>query len=361
MDKLKICVYTIALNEEQFVKRWVDSAQEADALYVLDTGSTDNTVNLLKKYGVNVQIQKIVPWRFDAARNKALEMIPNDYDICISLDLDEVLLPGWRIALESVWKKDITTRLRYIYNWRLSDDNKPIVSFYCDKIHSRQGYKWTHPVHEVLKRIDGLEVFVQTDELIINHYPDSQKSRSSYLPLLEMSVLEDPQDDRNMHYLGREYMYYGEFRKAIKTLKKHLKLKTATWKDERAASMRFIARCYKMLGNYRLSNRWYKLAIAEAPYLRDAYIEKAMLDHQQAKYLDVVKEVLEALTINNKSNSYINEVFSFNETPYDLLSIAFYNLKMYDLSLIFINKALAINPKDERLLNNKKIIEEKVV
>ena len=156
-------------------------------------------------------------------------------------------------------------------------------------------------------------------------------------------------------------MYYGEFRKAIKTLKKHLKLKTATWKDERAASMRFIARCYKMLGNYRLSNRWYKLAIAEAPYLRDAYIEKAMLDHQQAKYLDVVKEVLEALTINNKSNSYINEVFSFNETPYDLLSIAFYNLKMYDLSLIFINKALAINPKDERLLNNKKIIEEKVV
>ena len=167
MDKLKICVYTIALNEEQFVKRWVDSAQEADALYVLDTGSTDNTVNLLKKYGVNVQTQKIVPWRFDAARNKALEMIPNDYDICISLDLDEVLLPGWRIALESVWKKDITTRLRYIYNWRLSDDNKPIVSFYCDKIHSRQGYKWTHPVHEVLKRIDGLEVFVQTDELII--------------------------------------------------------------------------------------------------------------------------------------------------------------------------------------------------
>ena len=54
MDKLKICVYTIALNEEQFVKRWIDSAQEADALYVLDTGSTDNTVNLLKKYGVNL-------------------------------------------------------------------------------------------------------------------------------------------------------------------------------------------------------------------------------------------------------------------------------------------------------------------
>ena len=88
MDKLKICVYTIALNEEQFVERWIESAKDADALYVLDTGSTDNTVNLLKKYGVNVQTQKIVPWRFDVARNKALEMIPKDFDVCISLDMN---------------------------------------------------------------------------------------------------------------------------------------------------------------------------------------------------------------------------------------------------------------------------------
>ena len=357
---MKICVYTIALNEEQFVKRWVDSAQEADALYVLDTGSTDNTVNLLKKYGVNVQTQKIVPWRFDAARNKALEMIPNEYAMCISLDLDEVLLPGWRIALESVWKKDITTRLRYIYNWRLSDDNKPIVSFYCDKIHSRYGYKWTHPVHEVLKSQNKQEIFALSDDVIINHYPDNTKSRSSYLPLLEMSVLEDPFDDRNMHYLGREYMYYGKWEEAIETLKKHLNLETATWKDERAASMRFIGRCYKNLGNVEEAYKWFDMAIKEAPYLRDGYIEKALLDYENKNYISVVKEVLEALTINNKSNSYINEIFSFNETPYDLLSIAFYYLGMYDVALLYINKALKINKDDQRLKNNKQIIEKKV-
>ena len=361
MDKLKICVYTIALNEEQFVERWIESAKDADALYVLDTGSTDNTVNLLKKYGVNVQIQKILPWRFDVARNKALEMISKDFDVCISLDMDEVLLPGWREALECVWQKDITTRLRYIYNWRLSDDNKPIVSFYSDKIHSRFGYKWTHPVHEVLTRQDDKEKFALSDDVIINHYPDNNKSRGSYLPLLEMSVLEDPQDDRNMHYLGREYMYYGKWKQAIETLKKHLSLERATWKDERAASMRFIGRCYKNLGNIEEAYSWFDKAIKEAPYLRDGYIEKALLDYENKNYISVVKEVLEALTINNKSNSYINETFSFNETPYDLLSIAFYYLDMYDLSLLFINKALEINPNDDRLKNNKKIIEEKVV
>lgn len=42
-------------------------------------------------------------------------------------------------------------------------------------------------------------------------------------------------------------MYYGKLNEAIDTLIYHLSLKSATWKDERAASMRFIARCYKYL------------------------------------------------------------------------------------------------------------------
>ena len=64
-------------------------------------------------------------------------------------------------------------------------------------------------------------------DIIINHYPDATKSRSNYLPLLELSVQEDREDDRNMHYLGREYMYYQRWDDCIETLKKHLSLKSA--------------------------------------------------------------------------------------------------------------------------------------
>ena len=46
---MKICVYAIAKNEEQFVPKWVDSMQEADGIYVLDTGSTDHTAELLRE------------------------------------------------------------------------------------------------------------------------------------------------------------------------------------------------------------------------------------------------------------------------------------------------------------------------
>ena len=44
---MKICVYAIAKNEEQFVDRWMDSMREADWVCVLDTGSTDRTVEKL--------------------------------------------------------------------------------------------------------------------------------------------------------------------------------------------------------------------------------------------------------------------------------------------------------------------------
>ena len=102
--KYKVCVYAICKNEEQFVYRWVDSMSEADSIYVLDTGSIDNTVKKLQERGVNVTTEIITPWRFDVARNKSLELVPKDCDICICTDLDEVFEPGWREKLENIWQ-----------------------------------------------------------------------------------------------------------------------------------------------------------------------------------------------------------------------------------------------------------------
>ena len=356
----KVIVYAISKNEEKFVQRWVESMKEADEIYVLDTGSTDNTVSLLKDLGVNVKEQIIQPWRFDVARNLSLEMVPTDADICICTDLDEVFELGWREKLEKIWKKDFT-RLRYNYNWSLDEDRNPLVNFYIEKIHTRHDYKWTHPVHEVLTYIgEKNEVFFTTDEITVNHFPDAEKSRSSYLPLLELSVQENPTDDRNMHYLGREYMYYGKWNECIDTLIKHLHLESATWKDERAASMRFIARSYQALKRYDEAKMWLEKAIIEAPYLRDPYVEMAMLEYQHSHWENVIKYCNLALAIKKHGKTYINEVFSWDHTIYDLLSIAYYNLRDLENALKYSSVAIDMSPKDERLLNNHKLIKEEI-
>lgn len=351
---MKICVYAISKNEEKFVSRWIKSMKEADEIYVLDTGSTDNTVNKLQELGVNVTQKIITPWRFDTARNESLKLVPVDTDICVCTDLDEVFEPGWRKKLEAQWTKD-ATRARYNYNWSLDKNNKPIVNFNIEKIHTRNNYKWTHPVHEVLTYTKENEKIITINDITVNHYPDSTKSRSSYLPLLELSVQEDPEDDRNMHYLGREYMYNGKWNQAITTLKKHLSLKKATWKDERAASMRFISRCYKNLNNYPEARDYLNQAIKEAPYLRDAYVERALLEYEQSNYKEVEKYCLKALKITTHEKTYINEPFSWDHTIYDLLAISCYYQEKYNYAVYFSNLALQISPENERLNKNHQI------
>ena len=285
-------------------------------------------------------------------------MVPNDADICVCIDLDEVLEVGWRKKLEKIWNIDIN-RLRYNYNWSLDDKNNPIVNFYIEKIHTRNNYKWIHPVHEVLKYTgNGTERFITTDDITVNHYPDNNKSRSNYLPLLELSVKESPNNDRNMHYLGREYMYYGRWNECIDTLINHLNLPSATWKDERSASMRFIARLYINLKRYDEARMWLDKAIREAPYLRDPYVERALLEYQLSNYKEVEKYAKEALKIRKHEKNYINEPFSWNHTIYDLLSISLFYQGKLEESLFYSEKALRMSPNDDRLIKNNKIIKE---
>ena len=227
-------------------------------------------------------------------------------------------------------------------------------------MHSRDNFIWTHPVHEVLKYKGTNQHSITIDSITLNHYPDHKKSRSSYLKLLELSVKEDPEDDRNMHYLGREYMFNQLHDKCIKTLKKHLKLKSATWTLERAASMRFIARSYKAKNDFKNAKKWYLKAINEAPNLRDAYVERALLAYEENNYKAIEKYCLKALQIKNHQKVYINETFSWDSTIFDLLSLSYYYQKNYLLSLYFVDIAISMNPNDERLLNNRSFIEQKI-
>lgn len=349
---MKICVYAICKNEEKFVERWYNSVKKADLIIVGDTGSKDKTINKLKKLGVIVHKINIKPWRFDNARNAVLNLIPKDIDICVSIDLDEVFESNWFEIIKKSWKKN-TTRLKYNYNWSLDEHGKPLVSFLREQIHNRNDYIWINPVHEILKYIGkNKECIDYAKELTLNHYPDNKKSRSQYLPLLELSVKEDPENDRNTHYLGREYMYYKEWDKSIETLKKHLNLKTATWKDERCASMRYIARCYQNKNNYEKAKKWLCCAINEAAYLREPYVELAFLEYNQKKWEECLFQCLNALKIEYKNNSYINETFAWDSTLYDLISICYYNLNDNDNAIKFAKRALAMDENNERIKTN---------
>lgn len=166
-------------NEEQFAERWINSMNEADLIVVMDTGSTDNTAEILRSHGADVHIEAVDPWRWDTARERSLSYVPDDVDICVATDLDDVWTPGWRALLENAWTPG-TTRVRHLYNYVILPDGRPLnQNFYHSRIHSRHGYKWSRANHEYLTYIGaGREKIVDVKGLTLNHYPDLTKPRS---------------------------------------------------------------------------------------------------------------------------------------------------------------------------------------
>lgn len=356
---MKIVVYAICKNESGFVDRWMDSMQEADRVIVLDTGSTDDTVQKLRSRGARVYEEQFSPWRFDTARNRSLELVDDDADLCVCTDLDEYFLPGWRAELERVWSPGVT-QVRYPYVWSFRADGSDGVTFWYEKIHARHGYKWTHPVHEVLSWIGEGTPGKTADApgMRLEHHPDPAKSRGQYLPLLELSVREDPDDDRNTHYLGREYFYYRRWDDCIRTLKKHLAMPNALWADERAASMRYIASSYSHKGQPDEAVRWYLRAAAEAPHLREPLTDLALELYYQKDWHGVLFAAGRALRITKRPRTYICEADAWGSLPWDLMAVAYYNIGRNTLALEYALQALELDPGNERLQNNVRLLRE---
>lgn len=356
--KYKICVYAICKNEEKFVDRWCKQFKDADLIIVGDTGSTDKTIEKFKNNGVEVHNLNLETFRFDDARNAVLNLIPEDVDICLTLDIDEIISKGWRKELESQWE-DTTTRGEFTYNWTFNADGSVCSTFPFQRLHSRKNYEWKFPIHEVVSYVgEGRENRKHIKNVFVQHEPDKKKSRAFYLDLLEETIKEYPNEPRNYHYLGREYMYYSKHDKCINMLNKYLSMPNATWNEERSASMRFISRSYIELGCYNEARNWLLKAIAEANYLREPLVEMSMLAYKQKDWLSMYYFAKKAVMITDKNLGYVHDHFAWNHIPFDLIAISSYWLGYKDEAIKYNNLALKLLPDDKRLLDNGKLYEK---
>ncbi len=356
LGKYKVCVYAISKNEEAFVDRWMDSMGEADGVIVLDTGSTDRTAARLRARGAAEFEEIIRPWRFDAARNAALRHVPEDADICVSTDLDEVFEPGWRETLEAVWTPE-HTRATYLYTWSFRADGTPETQYTREKIHRRQGFRWVRPVHEVLQ-FDGQgdENAVWVEGLVLNHHPDPTKSRAQYLPLLELAAAENPEDDRAAFWLGREYLFHGLHDRAAEVLKAYLAMPSARWDEERGAAMRFISQSHEAKGARVEARAWLYRAIAECPGVRDPYLAMAALGYREENWPMTYAMAKKGLEITRPSGSYLVEDESWGPALNDYCAVAAYRLGLYEEALVNAISALGMDASNPRLRHNVEAI-----
>lgn len=325
---MKIAMYAIAKNEAKHVDRWYESVKDFDEIVVVDTGSTDGTPDLLRAKGVRVEQIRFEPFRFDSARNAALSLVSEDMDYAMFMDLDETMPEGsvetLRQAITS--EKDMYA-VQLIFDF---DENRtPRISYPREALHKRQEFYWQYPVHELMAHRDGQYKYEEV-QVQVFHEPDRSKPRSQYLGLLQTAVEENPDNARCLLYLGREYMYNGEYFDAIMWLKRHLEVEKHA--PFRAESAGFIADCYeRMDGNMEEaldeSAAWHHRAISEFPRAREPYCGLARLYFVCGQWEAAIGVIRSALLIDERPNvSMIHTDMFYQHWCYHVLASAYYNL-----------------------------------
>jgi len=201
---MKIAVYAIAKDEILHCERWAEATKGADYRIVADTGSTDGTQDKLKELGVTVHQIHVKPWRFDMARNASLALVPDDVDVCLQLDMDEVPEPDFFKKVRKYWKPG--SDMGWIT--MQTDANK----WERDRLHSRWNWIWKYNIHEVnIWYGKGEAKDCDVRKAVIQHLPDNSKSRGQYLGMLEEGVKEYKDDARMWTYMTREYFFYSKW------------------------------------------------------------------------------------------------------------------------------------------------------
>ncbi|MBN1292122.1 MAG: glycosyltransferase family 2 protein [Candidatus Latescibacteria bacterium] len=110
--KASISAYIITQNEEKNIDRLLSSILWMDEIIVLDSGSTDNTVNIAKKLGAKVSYHSFS--NYIEQKNEAMSLCTGEW--LINLDADEEITPELRKSIEMVLDYKNFTDKPDIYN-----------------------------------------------------------------------------------------------------------------------------------------------------------------------------------------------------------------------------------------------------
>lgn len=354
---IKIAVYGICKNEEMNAKSWFENVKAADYVVVGDTGSSDSTVEILQKQGAKVVDIHVTPWRFDDARNELLKHIPEWVDICISLDFDERLNENWREAINAVWTES-ATKLTYQYVERFVENYSVENSIITSRIHRLRGYKWVYPVHETLKYTLGKgEQVVFCPGLKICHTPDRTKDRSGYLTLMERLVEENPENLMFSFSLGQLYFRNGQFDTCIHMMEKILQQPHAA-KDLIVACERYLCRAYAEKGQYNFSKKKLLQLIDQYPQCSSSYAELCTIAYKKGDMETIIELENKFSAIDFHHKSVYNEFANVPSLLYDISSFAYFHKQNYPKALKLAQKALNLDPQNERLKKNIERIKE---
>jgi glycosyltransferase involved in cell wall biosynthesis len=237
----------IVKNEEEVLARCLDSVKKAvDEIIIMDTGSTDQTKAIARRYTKKVYDFKWVD-DFSAARNAAFAKATKDYRMW--LDADDVIPESELNKLIELKKildpaVDIVTMSYYTH---FDANDVPINISTRGRLFKRSnGALWEDPIHEYIV----LQGNIYRSDIVIHHRQSHKEGRENRNILVYEKLEADRTEmsPRQLYYFARELKDHGLWAKSVYYFEKFLRSKRG-WSEDNIASCHSLAILYNTLGD----------------------------------------------------------------------------------------------------------------
>lgn len=283
-----LCLNMIVKNESKIITRLFDSVVDIiDSYCICDTGSTDNTIELIQNYFKQKSIPGRVvkePFRdFGYNRTFALEQCENQYkaDYLLLMDADMVLQYGKGFDAKRFKNSLVTNIAHYIFQGTSDFQYKNVRV-----VKNNVGIKYWGVTHEYIQVPDGTTYGTyENKHIFIHDIGDGGSKSDKYVRdvrLLTEALEKTPNNDRYTFYLASSLRDSGQKEKAIETYKKRIGL--GGWIEEIWYSCFAIGRIYRDLGDMERAVYWWMEAYTAYPSRIENLYEMIVYYRNRGKY-----------------------------------------------------------------------------
>jgi glycosyltransferase involved in cell wall biosynthesis len=345
----------IVKNEEDTLERCLFSVGDiVDEIVIVDTGSTDQTKEIAKKFTEKVMNFEWID-DFAAARNFAFSHGTMDY--IMWLDADDVLLPEDRQKLLKLKQSlnNSVDAVSMIYHCDFDEHGNVTLSVRRTRIVKKnRNFQWRGAVHEDLY-VDGN---LMDSDIVVTHKrvrKTTDRNLKIYENRFNQGAFFTAQD---IFHFARELHQHRMYERAIPFYLKFLEDEKNSAENKIFTCNR-LADCYYQLGDkekeltYTFKSFEYDTPRSEAccrlgyHFLQKNAFKNAVYWYKQA--LETPPPENNWAIINQPSRTWL---------PHMQLGLCYYRLGLYDLSYRHNKIALSYKPEDQDILNNLSFLEE---
>ena len=359
--KPTLCLNMIVKNESRIIKRLFDSVSSIiDSYCICDTGSTDNTIEIIENYfkqkGISGKIVKEPFKNFCYNRNFALQACIGLSDYVLFLDADMILEV----------KNFDKTILNKAESFIILQGND---SFYYQNLRIVRNnglYKYVGVTHEYIDTPSTNTIIcLDKKDIFIRDIGDGGAKNDKFerdIRLLLDGIIEEPNNERYYFYLANSYHDSGRFGEAINVYKKRIKL--GGWKEEVWYSYYRIGLCFKNINKFSDALFYWLEGYDYYPERIEAIYE--IIKHYRIeskhklclKFYNIAKEILDK---NENRDSYLflhNDVY-LHKIYYEYTIFAAYcNITNIDKEIITVFNNSTNGTELDNILSNMKFYKQ---